>query len=31
MGVAAQTRVREEFTTAAFRARLNTILDAAFD
>jgi phosphatidylinositol alpha-1,6-mannosyltransferase len=31
MGVAAQTRVREEFTTAAFRARLNTILDTAFD
>ena len=30
MGAAAQNRVQEEFTTAAFRARLNAILDAAF-
>jgi phosphatidylinositol alpha-1,6-mannosyltransferase len=31
MGDAARSRVRAEFTTTAFRARLNAILDAAFD
>jgi phosphatidylinositol alpha-1,6-mannosyltransferase len=30
MGEAAKHRVGEEFTTAAFRRRLNTLLDAAF-
>jgi hypothetical protein len=30
MGDSARSRVRAEFTTAAFRARLNAILDAAF-
>jgi phosphatidylinositol alpha-1,6-mannosyltransferase len=31
MGEAARQRVRDEFTLPAFRQRLNTILDAAFD
>jgi glycosyltransferase involved in cell wall biosynthesis len=31
MGETAKNRVRDEFTTAAFRQRLNTILDAAFE
>jgi phosphatidyl-myo-inositol dimannoside synthase len=31
MGEAARMRVHEEFSTPAFRARLNTILDQAFE
>jgi len=31
MGEAAKARVYDEFTTTAFRARLNTILDVAFE